>query len=125
MPVLTGAVLTAIGAGFLLNISALTNLVPSGLLAGFGYSGYIGFGFLLSGLTSLGAGLATPSHPTMPAIAGFSAGSSMPGFGPGAPMAAWGPPAGTVFCSHCGRPNSAGARFCQGCGTELIPPRPK
>ncbi len=123
MPLLTGVVLTAIGPGFLLNISAPTKLVSTGLLAGYGYSGYIGFGPLLSGLTSLGAGLSTPSHPTMPAIPGFPPGSSMPGFGMGGPMAAAGLSVGTVYCSHCGRPNSVGASFCQARGTALIPPR--
>lgn len=29
------------------------------------------------------------------------------------------PPAGSVFCTHCGKPTAAGVQFCSGCGTPV------
>jgi hypothetical protein len=128
-PLATGIVLIALFIGFELKIPAIENLIP-GQYGGLSTTGYIGIGFLLGGISSLGAafsGSRSPSFgsgasgaPTPQDIAAMAAAMGAARPGPGAAGSPAG--AGQVACLSCGRINSLDARFCQGCAAPLGSP---
>jgi hypothetical protein len=132
-PLATGVVFLALFVGLELRIPAITNLLP-GSYAGLAYTGYIGLGFLLAGISSLAAAFSGPHYPRM---SPGSTGAGSPGVPDMATMAAamaafqaaqmsrgTAGPANNVVCTACGRSNSADARFCQGCAAPLAQQSP-
>ncbi len=116
-------------AGFELHIPAIENLIP-GAYAGLPFTGYIGFGFLASGLTSIATSLSTPSRsayltaspptagpPTMPDPATMA--MAMAAMQQAQQMRASGASGNPVACPSCGAPNMATAKFCQACASPL------
>ena len=122
----TGAIFLVLFAGFELHLPAITSLIP-GSYGGLPYTGYIGFGFLLTGITSVAYGLSTPSRPSyssgtpgargmpdpatmMVAMAAMQQAQQQPTAGGGG---------GSVLCSACGKFSLAGAKFCSFCAAPL------
>jgi len=124
----TGAIFLFLFAGFELHIPAITNLIP-GSYGGLPYTGYIGFGFLIPGITGVAYGLSTPSRPSYSAGSGAARGMADPATMMAA-MAAMqqaqqpqmaGSGGGSVLCSSCGKFSLAGAKFCSFCAAPLAP----
>jgi len=127
--VVTGAVFLTLFAGFELHIPAIENLIP-GSYGGLAYTGYVGFGFLITGITSLASGLSAPSRRSfgsvMPGAAGSSATpdqasmmAAMAAMARGPSTASPGYGGGSVLCASCGKFNLVGAKFCQHCAAPL------
>lgn len=133
-PLATGAVFIALFIGFELQIPAITNLLPGGY-GGLSYTGYLGLGFLLSGITSLSAAFAGSGMSRMRSGSDSGGGAGRPDMAAmvaamtaaqqaqrGSPAGA---PPGSVFCAACGRANASDAKFCQGCSAPVGPPAPR
>ena len=125
----TGAVFLALFAGFELHIPAIENLIPGGY-SGLAYTGYIGFGFLITGISSIAYAFSTPSRPSYP-FGGRGTGGTAGAPDPATMMAAMaamgqvqqtqgpGYGGGSVLCTACGKFSLAGATFCQSCAAPL------
>jgi hypothetical protein len=112
-------------AGFELHIPAIENLIP-GTYAGLPYTGYLGFGFLLTGVTSLAAAFSGPSYPSargMPAASGMPDAATMAAAMMAVQQMQSGGRVGPLVpCPACGQQNQTGAKFCQACATPLSSP---
>lgn len=124
-----GAIFLVLFAGFELHIPAIENLIP-GSYAGLAYTGYIGFGFLITGITSLAAAFSGPSKSdyrmamqargpssSMPDTATMAA--MMVAMQPAQQMQPPGSAVASIRCPSCGKPNQTGAKFCQQCAAPL------
>jgi len=124
-----GVVFLGLFAGFELHVAAIENLIP-GSYAGLTSTNYLGFGFLITGLTSVGAAFSGP--PSFRSSGAGAPGGVDPAAYAAAMMAmqqsqmsrgSGGAP--VVNCPSCGVGNLPGAKFCQACAAPMgQPPKP-
>lgn len=114
--------------GLELRIPAIESLLP-GSYGGLTTANYLGFAFLVGGVTSLGSAFRSVPSPQAPPTAGspptspgtdpYSMATAMMALHQGSVVR---PVSGAVACLSCGAINSSGSRFCQSCGKTLPSP---
>lgn len=128
-----GAVFVGLFVGFELRIPAIVNLIPGGY-GPLPYTGYLGLGFLLTGITALSSAYTrTPTFQPNPAMMGQGGPAGAPDPATMAMAAAMmaqaqqhmatsNPLTAPIACPKCGKMNARDAKFCSACAAPIPAP---